>query len=144
MNLRAIRLFPLFVPLLPTPAWAVQIHGGAEGLVSHQIGHLLFLTGMGYLLWRIGRRKNLQAPGWRSFRLFLCCIILWNLTTITGHWLDQAVTAEHFTRSGTMITSFTASGLADLLYYATRLDHFLLVPAFLFLYLALHHWSGHE
>ena len=143
MNLRATRLLLLLgILALPTPALAVQIHGGAEGRVSHQIGHLLFVTGMGYLLWRILRR-NLQTPGWGSFRLFLWCIVLWNVTTITGHWLDEMVTADHFIKNGAMITSFQVSGPLDLVFYATRLDHFLLVPAFLFLLLALQRWSRH-
>ncbi|MFP7755141.1 hypothetical protein ACLG6S_10915 [Thermodesulfobacteriota bacterium B35] len=132
----------LLLLLLPAPALAVQIHGGAEGLVSHQIGHLLFLTGMGYLLWRL-RRRNLQGAGWRPFRLFLCCIILWNITTITGHWLDEIIPPARFLRNGSMITSFRVTDLPDLLFYATRLDHFLLVPAFLFLLSALQRWSRH-
>ncbi|HFQ90597.1 MAG TPA: hypothetical protein ENK27_11030 [Desulfobulbus sp.] len=140
MNLRAIRLFLPLVLLLPTPALAVQVHGGAEGLVSHEIGHLLFVTGMGYLLWRI-RRRHLATPGWRSFRLFLCCIILWNVTTITGHWLDRMITPDHFTRHNGIITAFRVRDPLDLLFYATRLDHFLLVPAFLFLLIALQRWS---
>ncbi len=142
MNSRAIRFSLFLIPVLPTPALAVQVHGGAEGLISHQIGHLLFLTGMGYLLWRIRRRK-LQAPGWPSFALFLCCIILWNVTTITGHWLDRMVTPDHFIKNGTMISAFRAEGLLDLLFYASRLDHLLLVPAFLFLLHALQRWSRH-
>ncbi len=128
--------------LLPTPALAVQVHGGAEGLVSHQIGHLLFLTGMGYLLWRL-RRRDQQGAGWRPFRLFLCCIILWNITTITGHWLDEVIPHARFLKNGSMITSFRAMGPLDLLFYATRLDHFLLVPAFLFLLFALWRWRRH-
>ena len=29
------------------PVYAVQGHGGSEGLVSHQVGHILFISGMG-------------------------------------------------------------------------------------------------
>ncbi len=142
MTLRAIRFLLFLVPALPTPALAVQVHGGSEGLVSHQIGHLLFLAGMGYLLWRI-RRRNLQAPAWRSFRHFLCCIVLWNIITITGHWLDGMIPPGHFIKSGTITTSFQVNGPLDLVFYASRLDHFFLVPAFLFLLLALQRWSRH-
>lgn len=142
MTLRAIRLCSLLIAALPSPALAVQIHGGAEGLVSHQIGHTLFLTGLGYLLWRIERR-DLQTPAWQCFKRFLYCIVLWNLITITGHLLDRVIPTDRFIKNGTMITSFRAESPLDLLFYATRLDHFLLVPAFLFLFRALQRWSRH-
>ena len=46
--------------LFATPAWAVQTHGGIEGLVSHQVGHFLFVVGMIYLLVRI---HSMQLQG---------------------------------------------------------------------------------
>ena len=39
-------------------ALAVQQHGGAEGLVAHQIGHILFFSGIAYLLYKIFRSSE--------------------------------------------------------------------------------------
>ena len=62
--------------LLPGTAWAVQQHGGAEGLVSHQIGHLLFIIGMFYLLYRL-QVASPTGGGWPHFKLFVWLIICW-------------------------------------------------------------------
>lgn len=121
------------------PAWAVQMHGGLEGLMAHQIGHLLFLSGMAYLLLRIHRRHRVE-PGWFEFRFFLYCIILWNGLTFTGHWLDEVISPEQFEKIGGRIIAFHISSPSDFIFYLSQLDHLLLVPAFLFLLLALRKW----
>ncbi|NIP99244.1 MAG: hypothetical protein GWO19_01335, partial [Nitrospinaceae bacterium] len=53
----------LAIVFAATPVWAVQTHGGSEGLVAHQIGHLLFVLGMIYLLVRI-HSMQLRGRGW--------------------------------------------------------------------------------
>lgn len=121
------------------PAWAVQTHGGAEGLVSHQLGHFLYTVGMAYLLVRIYRIR-LQTSGWQEFKVFLWLIIIWNLVTFFGHWMDELVSPAKFVRSVSGISTFNAESLFDFVYYATRLDHLVLVPAFVFLLMALNKW----
>lgn len=122
------------------PAFAVQQHGGAEGLVSHQIGHILFISGMIYLLYRVYHNR-MTGPGWFEFKGFLWLIILWNILTFSGHWMRELVQSERFLKEGTQITAFTITDSFDALFYLTRLDHLLLVPSFLFLFFALHKWS---
>ena len=120
-------------------AWAVQTHGGTEGLVAHQIGHVLFVLGMTYLLVRI-RSMKLPGAGWLEFKTFLWLILFWNVMTFTGHWLDEYVSGEQFVRSGGGVT-FHLESFADLVYYLSRFDHLALVPAFVFLLLALRKWA---
>ena len=134
--------FYLFAFAVPEAAWAVQAHGGAEGLVSHQIGHLLFTTGMAYLLIRI-YRSGLKGAGWFQFKIFLSLLIVWNLLTFTGHWLNEFVDKTKFIKTGHQ-TSFQVETFQDAVYYLTRLDHLALVPAFAFLLLALRHWRQEE
>lgn len=128
-----------FFALTPDPAWAVQTHGGMEGLISHQLGHSLFTIGMAYLLWRL-HRLRLTGPGWLEFRTFLWLLIAWNLVTFCGHWLNEFVAPEQFTKVHARIDAFRIDSLLDGLYYLSRLDHLLLVPSFLFLLMALKKW----
>jgi hypothetical protein len=126
----------LTVSVETSPAWAVQAHGGAEGLLSHQIGHLLFATGMGYLLFRL-RTMRQSGRGWLEFKTSFWLLIAWNLVTFTGHWMNEFIAKEQFIKDQTTILSFTIANLPDAIYYLTRLDHLILVPSFAFLLLAL-------
>jgi hypothetical protein len=121
------------------PVYAVQGHGGAEGLVSHQIGHILFISGMSYLLYRVNQ-NHITGPGWFEFKSFLWLIILWNIITFSGHWMREIVDPESFIKQGTQVTTFIISNSFDTFFYLTRLDHLLLVPSFVFLLLALQKW----
>lgn len=122
------------------PAWAVQAHGGAEGLVSHQLGHILLTVGMGCMLVRIKSLKQ-QTRGWKEFRLFLWLLIAWSLLTFAGHWLHELVARDKFFVLAGEISAFRVESFADGLFYLSRLDHLLLLPAFLFLLSALRKWS---
>lgn len=130
----------LTVALVSTnPAWAVQAHGGAEGLVSHQIGHILFVFGMGYLLFRL-HFLQMIGQGWREFKAFLWAIIGWNVLTFSGHWLHEVVSPEKFILLDGKTTAFSVTNFSDAYFYLTRLDHLVLVPALVFLLLAIRKW----
>jgi len=126
--------------LLPAiPAWAVQAHGGAEGLVSHQLGHVLFVIGMGYLLFRL-QRLQISGLDWLEFKIFLWLLIAWNILTFSGHWMHECMAPGKFIKSDGHIVSFSVASVSDAYFYLTRLDHLLLVPSFIFLLLALRKW----
>jgi hypothetical protein len=125
----------------PSTAWAVQQHGGAEGLVSHQIGHVLFILGMGYLLYQ-AHRNPIVGPGWREFRGFLRLIVLWNILTFSGHWVREFIDPQRFLKAGSRTIAFTIEEFPDALFYLSSLDHLLLVPAFFLLLLALRKWRS--
>jgi len=132
-------LIVLAVMLQTSPAWAVQSHGGAEGLVSHQIGHVLFTIGMGYLLFRL-RSLQTENSGWFEFKIFILLLVAWNILTFTGHWMNVYVADEKFVKIHTSVLSMKIENVQDAIYYLTRLDHFILVPSFAFLLLALRKW----
>ena len=125
------------------PVYAVQQHGGAEGLVSHQIGHILFISGMSYLLYRV-YHSRITGKGWLEFKSFLWLIILWNILTFAGHWMREIVNSEKFIKQGPHVTAFTITDTFDAFFYLTRLDHLLLVPSFILLFLALKKWRRLE
>ncbi len=141
---RSIIFFSLLVAtlasgVLASPAWAIQDHGPAEGLISHELGHLLFFIGMGYMLYRV-YRTPLVGPGWFEFKGFLWLILFWNGLTFSGHLLRQVADPAKFLLVDGRITGYTISDLADLVFYISCLDHLVLVPSFLFLLLALKKW----
>ena len=121
------------------PALAVQQHGDPEGLVAHQIGHMLFIAGMLILLVRIYYNK-LRGPGWREFQGFLWLVILWNIVTFASHWLFIGTDPRLFHFQENHIVSFSVHTFRDLVFYISRLDHLFLVPSFLLLLLALLKW----
>jgi hypothetical protein len=130
----------LSVAFSASPARAVQQHGGAEGLVSHQIGHLLFIMGMSFLLFRVYQTR-LKSPGWFEFKAFVWLILSWNFLTLNGHWMREYVDPNKYIKAGGLTVAFTVSNVSDALFYLSRLDHVLLVPSFFFLLLALRKWN---
>ena len=147
LGMRALRVACLSAPgmlllvILPSHAWAVQSHGGSEGLVSHQLGHILFSIGMIYLLYRLVILRQ-RGAGWGAFKIFLSLLILWNILTFTGHWMNEYVSADQFRREDGHVVAMVFGSFADGVYYLTRLDHLVLVPAMLFLILALKRWRA--
>lgn len=120
-------------------AWGVQSHGGAEGLVSHEIGHIFFLGGLIFLLFKAYQAK-IEGTGWAFFRIFLWLLVGWNIMTFSGHWMREFVDLSKFQEVEGVTTFFTATSFFDFVFYLTWLDHLLLVPAFCCLYLALRAW----
>ena len=141
MSIGRLRTTFIFLALVlaANPAWAVQAHGGSEGLVSHQIGHLLFTIGMVYLVFRL-RSMRQSSSGWFEFKTFLWLLIAWNVMTFSGHWMNEFVANEKFIKEHANTLSFTIENLFDAIYYLTRLDHLILVPSFAFLLIALRKW----
>ena len=125
--------------LWPSSVLAVQGHGGAEGLVAHQIGHALFVVGIGYLLYKIYLAR-FSDPGWLEFKAFLWLLISWNFLTFTGHWMREFVDQSKFSKVDGYVVAMTIDGPWDAFFYLTRLDHLFLVPSFLLLLLALRKW----
>lgn len=132
---------------LPGLAWAVQEHSGAEGVVVHELGHVLFIAGMVFLLYRIGQTESsrmTRGRGWFEFKLFIWLIILWNILTFYGQWHQEIINTDKFVRDAGKISAFNISHPLDLLFYFSRLDHLVLLPAFFCLLLALRKWRQQE
>lgn len=123
----------------PEPVYAIQIHGGTEALVAHQIGHILFLLGALSILVRIYRGRW-QGPGWNEFKYFLWLIILWNGVTFLGHFLSEVERFHYATAADGRILGLYAVRVIDYVFYFCKLDHLLLFPAMLYLFFALRRW----
>jgi len=122
------------------PVWAAQEHGGAEGMVIHQIGHVLFVIGMLYPLYRISREK-LKEAGWGCFKGFLWTICLWNVVAFVSHWLGEGIPPEQYITEAGLVTGLHIESAADAIFYLCKLEHLILAPSLLLLLLALRQWN---
>ncbi len=123
--------------LMKGTAFATQLHARAEGIVTHQFGHLFFLFSMVALIFTITGKDLARQKGWRLIQYAAFFFILWNLDAMAAHFLDNQIDAVK-----TLPVSFACikiiarndSSLLAWFYYALKLDHLLCVPAMIFLY----------
>lgn len=134
-------LFSVLCCLLePLPAYAVQTHGGIEGVVAHEVGHLIFFCGILFILVQ-GGVDRWSEPGWQFFRRFLYLILCWNVLTFIAHLLDLSPLTDNSILINGRVTGYTIDSAASALYYFARFDHLILVPALYFLMRALQVWT---
>ncbi|MEF3695807.1 hypothetical protein [Desulfolutivibrio sp.] len=123
----------------PHEALAIQTHGGAEGLYSHQFGHLLFLLAMVVLYFRLRRHVEWTSRGWKYIAVSCLLFAVWNAVAFLGHWLEELMPSPAFA-GGTNPWDrvlVAAPAWKALLFYACKLDHLIAVPAMLFFLLGL-------
>jgi len=124
--------------LCPASAWATQTHGGLEGLFVHQLAHLFFALSMGLLIFWLRKWRLTVSVGWRYIQYAAFFLIAWNLDTMASHWLqEQSGLINVQNIAGLQMHVVTADGWQWLshIYYLTKLDHLLCVPALVFLFL---------
>lgn len=125
---------------VPEPVFATQAHGGPEGIMVHQLGHLFFLLSMAaFVYWTRGRRL-FRNDGWRHIKYAAMLLILWNLDVIVIHFLDEQMALISTEKSGAWMIGIHAvngSRFLELFYYVAKLDHLLCVPALFFLFTGL-------
>ncbi len=124
--------------LVPGEALALQVHGEPEGLYVHQMAHLFYMVALGYFFWDI-RRTVFADRGWRWLQLFCVLMVCWNLLAFIGHlagvYLDpQALLQTDCYLQTQLLSPFT---FHTFLYFITKLDHLIYVPALLCLFLGL-------
>lgn len=123
-----------------TPAWAVQVHGGPEGYLVHQMGHLFFIAALLFLLYVLSKRPPGQGKPWRRLKISLLLFLLWNIDTTLVHWLAYRLPEEaYFASGGSLLDDRLALPVSWrwLFYYLGSFDHLLCVPASWFLILSL-------
>ncbi len=127
---------------IPVTADAIQMHYGAEGIIVHQAGHVFFLISMLILVFSIKGKGLSHQRGWRFIQYSALTFVLWNLNTISAHFLDnqiRAVQVEDISFWDITITSWCNSPHLAFLYYLLKFDHLLCVPAILLFYFGVSH-----
>lgn len=142
MKQNIFKISGLAVLLLVAPfcgdAWALQTHGGAEGVLVHQLAHIQYLGALGYLLWDI-RRSGFSGVGWLYLQRFCWLMMLWNGVAFSGHFAqislpEGAISTEDGYLSALLLLPVD---FGKWIYYITALDHLVCAPALFFLFLAM-------
>ncbi|MFW2368388.1 MAG: hypothetical protein ACN4GW_18385 [Desulforhopalus sp.] len=119
-------------------AWALQSHGAPEGIYVHQMAHLLFSGALGYLYWHTRTTPVIVSRGWKYLQVFCGFLILWNLLAFTGHEALKQLDPADFINKGSWKEQLAGPvSSIKVLYYITKMDHFLNVPALLALVVSL-------
>lgn len=119
-------------------AFATQLHVTSEGIITHQIGHTVFLFSMVVLIFTIRGKKLENQKGWRLIQYAALFFILWNLDTLFAHFLDnQIMIVSTQTLSFKTFIVDAKNPIIAWVYYFLKLDHLLCVPAMFFLYRGL-------
>lgn len=131
-------LLPFLCLCFPGEALALQVHGEPEGLYVHQMAHLHYVFALGYFFWDI-RRASFTGRGWRYLQIFCLLMACWNLLAFIGHLAGVYLNPESLMQTDCyletrLLEPFT---LNKLVYFATKLDHLIYVPAMFFLFLGL-------
>jgi len=133
-----LRIVPLLLLTLPDDALAIQVHGSPEGLYVHQMAHLHYIFALGYFYWDI-RRTSFTGRGWRYLQMFCLLMTCWNLLAFVGHiagaYLDPQALVQTDRYLGTLLVHPIT--FLKYIYFVTKLDHLIYVPAMFFLYIGL-------
>ena len=124
----------------PAGALAIQLHQGKEGIIVHQVGHVIFLLSMVMLIFIITGRQLNKEYGWKMILISAILFSLWHLDTIAAHFFDnqiRAVTLQNLSLWQVKISAMSGSQLMVHFYHTLKLDHLLCVPALFCFYRGL-------
>lgn len=138
INMLLFLLSAIMVLSAPGEALALQVHGEPEGLYVHQMAHLHYIFALGYFFWDI-RRTSFTGRGWHYLQLFCIFMTCWNGIAFVGHFAGLYLEphALHQTDCYLDIRLLSPFTFNKYLYFITKLDHLIYVPALFFLYLGL-------
>lgn len=139
---KSIRFLPVFLSVLffPEKAMATQAHGGIEGVVVHQMAHIVFVGAMVLLIYWLRQHELVVKQGWRRIQYAAVFFILWNINAFFVHLLEEQVDILDIAQIGPWQLRLQAQPAFEWsawLYYVVKLDHLLCVPAMICLYSGL-------
>ncbi len=119
-------------------AWALQSHGAPEGIYVHQMAHLLFMGALAYLYWHTRRSPVLVSKGWKYLQLFCILLFCWNVLAFIGHTAFEHLVATDFIQRESWGEQLAPPlSVTKVLYFISKMDHFLYVPALIALVIGL-------
>jgi len=132
-----VSVFFSYFLLQPENAWALQSHGTPEGLYVHQMAHVFFFLALVYLYWDM-RRSSFLGKGWVYLKVFCVFMLIWNIVAFVGHAVALYINADILPASGFLHSRIQGPiTLHKVLFFMTKFDHFLAVPALFFLYIGM-------
>jgi hypothetical protein len=119
-------------------AWALQSHSAPEGIYVHQLAHVLFMGALAYLYWHTRRSPVLTSKGWKYLQIFCILLFCWNLLAFTGHEAFEYLSPTDFINSNSWREEIAPPlSFTKVLYFFSKMDHLLNVPALLALVISL-------
>jgi hypothetical protein len=135
-----MKLYVLIVlfALIPVSSWGFQSHGAPEGLVVHQLAHLFFVVGLSTLVYWLQKNKLVRERGWRFIQIACILLILWNMDTIFGHWVEERVPSDALIGEPDLFQRLSLDVSPwSIYYYFLKMDHLISVPGIIFLFLGI-------
>lgn len=125
--------------LLPESAWALQTHGAPEGLITHQLAHVLFALSMGVLAYWLESNHFIRARGWRLIQLSCVLFLIWNLVAFSGHFAEGLLPPDLILgpKGSWNQQLLMDGGSTAMAYYSLKLDHLVCVPAIVCLFFGI-------
>ena len=122
----------------PANVWALQSHGAPEGNYVHQMAHLLFMGSLLYLYWHTRHTPALASRGWRYLQIFCIVFACWNILAFIGHEaFGHLTSADFIDKNGLKEHIAGPITSVKVIYFITKMDHLLYVPALLALVISL-------
>ncbi len=123
-------------------ALAVQVHGAPEGYYTHNLAHVILIVAILFLLFWLRKEDGENKKAWWYFRLSLLFFLLWNLDAMTAHILKKRLPSEAFYLPPKLFDHLLLGPLdwERWVFYMTRFDHLLCVPAMFFLMQSLRYF----
>jgi hypothetical protein len=134
-----LAVFLLMQMSLPSPASAFIPHWDPrEAFFIRQFSYLFWALAMVFFIFALQHENLGQHRGFRWLVWSGIFFALWNFDCFIGQFIALAISPEGaaaFTTENTQ--NVTANRIWLWLFYFTKLDHLLLVPAFFFFYLGI-------
>jgi hypothetical protein len=125
--------------MLPSPAWAFIPHWDPrEAFFIRQFSYLFWALAMVFFVIALRRENLRQHRGFRWLVWASVLFALWNFDCFIGQFVALALSPQDIVPvTAVESQKAAAAGLWPWVFYLTKLDHLLLVPAFLCFYLGI-------
>lgn len=114
----------------PPPVFALQMHGGPEGLYVHQGAHLFLIVSLIIFLINIRRSRLDLDSAWRLIFGGAFLLVLWNIWAFIGHVTEASMPESLLVvLPDRSIPSLAVQSWREVAYYILKMDHLLCLPA---------------
>ena len=130
--------FSIFLLFAPSCAFALQTHGGPEGLYIHLVSHVIFFIAMISLSVWVRRSGLRPVSAWRAISSGAVILACWNVWAFAGHVMEGMVGyGSYMGIDSGQIPCIKVTDWKGVIFYLLKLDHLLYFPAIYLFYVGL-------
>jgi len=125
--------------IFPSPALAIITHWNPrEAFFIREFSYLFFMLAMLFFIYELKQGKLQKHRGFRLLVWASVFFALWNFDCFIGQLFSLFFEPQVTVRgTGSLSQRLDMANLGNWITYFTKLDHLLLVPAFIFFYLGI-------